>query len=104
VLEALIEADPENKLITKIVKGLLNHRRKGHWGNTQENCWSCWLWIDTSIPSRNIPLNLFQEFWLGEGFAGESEFKGRTTDSHLLEIPMKVLLRSFVGEENCKIL
>ncbi|HUS29363.1 MAG TPA: alpha-2-macroglobulin family protein, partial [Kofleriaceae bacterium] len=37
MLEALILEDPKNDLIPKIVTGLLAHRTKGHWLNTQEN-------------------------------------------------------------------
>ena len=32
-----IKADAKNDLIPKLVRGLLTHRTKGHWGSTQEN-------------------------------------------------------------------
>src|SRR6476661_5857545 len=37
LLEALIKAEPNNDLIPKLVRGLLDHRTKGAWSNTQEN-------------------------------------------------------------------
>jgi hypothetical protein len=40
LLEALVVADPENQMISKLVKNLLSMRRNGIWQNTQENCWA----------------------------------------------------------------
>ena len=37
LLEAMIKADAKNDLIPKLVRGLLDHRVKGAWSNTQEN-------------------------------------------------------------------
>src|SRR4029079_7857966 len=37
LLEALIKAQPQNDLVPKLVRGLLDHRVKGAWGSTQEN-------------------------------------------------------------------
>ena len=37
VLEALIGDQPDNPLIPKLARGLLDHRVKGRWGSTQEN-------------------------------------------------------------------
>ncbi|MFN2232073.1 MAG: alpha-2-macroglobulin family protein, partial [Anaerolineae bacterium] len=37
ILDALIAGDPDSDLIVKVVNGLLAHRTKGRWGNTQEN-------------------------------------------------------------------
>ncbi|HVF46629.1 MAG TPA: hypothetical protein VNA17_03590 [Pyrinomonadaceae bacterium] len=48
LLEAMIKADAKNDLIPKLVRGLLAHRTKGHWGSTQENVLSCLPSINTS--------------------------------------------------------
>jgi len=37
ILDALIANDPESDLIPKVVNGLLAHRTRGRWSNTQEN-------------------------------------------------------------------
>ena len=37
LMDAMIGDDPESELIPKLVNGLLAHRTKGRWGNTQEN-------------------------------------------------------------------
>jgi len=35
LLEALMEEKPKDALISKVVRGLLAHRKRGRWGNTQ---------------------------------------------------------------------
>ena len=37
LLDALIGDNPQHDLIPKLVNGLLAHRTRGRWGNTQEN-------------------------------------------------------------------
>ncbi len=37
LLDALIDDNPQSDLIPKLVNGLLAHRTRGRWGNTQEN-------------------------------------------------------------------
>ncbi len=37
LLDALMEDNPQSDLIVKVVNGLLAHRTKGHWDNTQED-------------------------------------------------------------------
>jgi len=35
ILEALLDTKQKTEMATKIVKGLLAHKKKGRWGNTQ---------------------------------------------------------------------
>ena len=37
VLDALIDDQPTSDLIPKLVSGLLAHRKRGRWSNTQDN-------------------------------------------------------------------
>ena len=37
LLDALMQDNPQSDLIPKLVNGLLAHRTRGRWGNTQEN-------------------------------------------------------------------
>jgi hypothetical protein len=40
LLEAWLELfGDKEKLCVKVAKGLLAHKKKGHWLSTQENCW-----------------------------------------------------------------
>ncbi len=54
ILEALILADPNSEIVHPLAKGLLNKRRNGKWGSTQENTWAV-LAFDKYIHGRNIP-------------------------------------------------
>jgi hypothetical protein len=89
LLEAMIEDDPQSDLIVKLVRGLLGHRKKGRWGNTQENAWVL-LALDRYFHTyEKVTPDFVARAWLGDRFAGQHAFKGRTTERHLIEIPMK---------------
>lgn len=91
ILEALIGDQPQNDLIPKIVRGLLAHRKKGRWGNTQENVFIL-LALDRYFNTyeKTTP-NFVTRVWLGDAYAGEQQFKGRSTDRQELKIPMNYL-------------
>jgi alpha-2-macroglobulin len=92
VLEALLRADPRNELITKTVRGLLGHRVRGRWDNTQENAWVL-LALDRyfRVYEGQTP-EFVARVWLGDRFAGERRFVGRSADRHHLDVPMRVLV------------
>ena len=90
-LEALIEDQPKSDLIVKIVRGLLAHRTKGRWSSTQENAWVLLAMDKYFNTFEGVTPDFVARAWLGERFAGEHAFKGRTTERHLIEIPMKTL-------------
>jgi alpha-2-macroglobulin len=92
VLEALLRAEPRNELITKTVRGLLGNRVRGRWSNTQENAWVL-LALDRyfRVYEGQTP-EFVVRLWLGERFAGEQRFTGRTADRHHLDVPMRVLV------------
>ncbi|HET9532994.1 MAG TPA: DUF6049 family protein, partial [Blastocatellia bacterium] len=89
ILEALIVDEPKNDLIPKVVRGLLGHRKAGRWGNTQENAFVL-LALDKyfSVYEKATP-DFVARAWLGGSFAGGHEFRGRTTDRHHINIPMR---------------
>lgn len=99
ILEALIGDDPKNDLIPKIVRGLLAHRVKGRWENTQENAFIL-LALDRyfQVYEKATP-NFVARAWLGDAFAGGYEYRGRTTDSHQINIPMSYLMAQ-PGQQN----
>jgi len=91
ILESLIEVQPKSDLITKLVRGLLDHRTKGRWLNTQENAFIL-LALDRYFNVfEKVTPDFVARVWLGEGFAGEHAFKGRTTERAHIEIPMSWL-------------
>ena len=92
LLEALLKADPQNDLIPKLVRGLLDHRVAGHWANTQENVFIL-LALDKYFEAyEKVTPDFVNKVWLGNAYAGEQIFKGRSVDSNLLNIPMNYLI------------
>ncbi|MBI3929870.1 MAG: Ig-like domain-containing protein [Armatimonadetes bacterium] len=91
VLEALIEDQPQSDLIPKLVRGLLAHRKRGRWENTQDNCFVL-LALDRyfQVYEKATP-DFVARVWLGDRFAGEQPFRGREVDSRNLSIPMSYL-------------
>lgn len=99
LLNALMAAQPDNKLIPKLVRGLLGHRTRGRWLNTQENVFIL-LALDRYFRTyEKITPDFVARAWLGETFAGEHAFRGRTTEQHLMEFPMSFLLNG-VPQQN----
>ncbi|MCG8425479.1 MAG: MG2 domain-containing protein [Proteobacteria bacterium] len=91
ILESLIADKPKSDLIAKLVRGLLGHRKRGRWGNTQENAFVL-LALDRYFKTyENVTPNFVARAWLGDGYAGEHRFRGRTTDRHHIDVPMKYL-------------
>jgi alpha-2-macroglobulin len=91
ILEALIGDQPNNDLIPKIVRGLLDHRTKGRWENTQENVFIL-LALDRYFNTyEKVTPNFVARVWLGDAYAGEQEFKGRSTDRQQVNVPMRYL-------------
>lgn len=91
VLEALLAARPENPLVPKVVRGLLGHRVRGRWDNTQENAWVL-LALDRYFHQFEGQTPEFvARVWLGERFAGSHSFAGRQADRWLVSVPMRVL-------------
>lgn len=102
VLEALLKADPANDLIPKIVRGLLGHRKAGRWGNTQENAFNL-LALDRYFHTyEKVTPNFVARVWLGNTYAGEQKYAGRSVDSNRVTIPMEYLQRQ-TGPQNLTI-
>jgi len=91
LLEAIIKAQPQNDLIPKLVRGLLDHRVKGAWSNTQENVFIL-LALDKYFNAfEKVTPDFVTRVWLGNTYAGEQAFKGRSVDSNEINIPMSYL-------------
>ncbi len=91
LLEALIGDQPKSDLIPKLVEGLLAHRKAGRWENTQENAFVL-LALDRYFGAyeKTTP-DFVARTWLGPRYAGEHAFRGRTTERHRVDIPMRSL-------------
>jgi uncharacterized protein YfaS (alpha-2-macroglobulin family) len=93
ILEAMIGDQPDSDLIPKLVRGLLGHRVRGRWSNTQENAFVL-LALDRYFNTyESTTPDFIARVWLGEDYAGDHRFEGRTTERGQLDIPM-----SFVAD------
>lgn len=94
VLEALIADQPANDLIPKIVRGLLADRTQGRWSSTQENVFVL-LALDRYFKTyEKVTPDFVARVWLGNTYAGEQSFKGRSVDRQRVSVPMRYLAES----------
>ncbi len=91
LLEAMIDDRPDDDVIPKIASGLLAHRKRGHWLNTQENVFVL-LGLDRYFNKyEKITPDFVARAWLGDRLAAEHPFKGRSVDRKRVEIPLSTL-------------
>ena len=93
VLEALLDdpAEVRGDLAPKLVAGLLAHKTRGRWQNTQENAFVL-LALDRYFrAAEGVTPDFVARAWLGDAFAGEVAFRGRTTERQEVEVPMAFL-------------
>ncbi len=92
VAAALIEDQPDNPLIPKLVKGLLAGRRNGVWQGTQENSQILQVLAKYfSVYEKQTP-NLKAQAWLNDTLIANNEFVGRSSASKSIKLPMDYLL------------
>lgn len=91
LLNALIQTDPKNDLIPKITRGLLAHRTAGHWSSTQENVFILAALDRYFRTYEKVSPDFVAQIWLGDVYAGEHTFKGRSADYQETNVPMKWL-------------
>jgi uncharacterized protein YfaS (alpha-2-macroglobulin family) len=97
LLDAMILDNPKQDLIPKLVNGLLAHRTKGRWMNTQENVFVL-LALDRYFNTFEAQTPDFvARIWLGDTYVGEQTFKGRTTDQVETKVPMPYLVDPSLG-------
>jgi hypothetical protein len=99
LLEALIADQPASDLVPKLVAGLLAQRTAGRWANTQENVFVL-LALDRYFQAyEQATPDFVARAWLGERYAGEHAFSGRTTERQQVTIPMAALLEGGAREQ-----
>jgi uncharacterized protein YfaS (alpha-2-macroglobulin family) len=87
-MEALIRAKKDDPIIPRLVAGLLANRRRGLWSNTQDNVFAL-LALDRYFRTyENVEPDFVARLWLGDRFAGEQAFRGRSAAQQSATIPM----------------
>jgi alpha-2-macroglobulin len=75
-----------------VVNGLLAHRERGRWGNTQENTFVL-LALDRYFRTfESVTPDFVARFWLGEEYVAEHTYVGRTTERNETLVPMDFLV------------
>ncbi len=91
ILDALIANDPDSDLIVKVVNGLLADKTRGRWNNTQENVFIL-LAMDRYFETFEAQTPEFvARVWLGETYAAEHVYEGRTTERRSTDVPLTFL-------------
>ena len=91
VLDALLGDQPDNDLIVKTVRGLLDHRVRGRWGSTQENAWVLIALDRYFRQAEGVTPDFVARAWLGDKLAAETPFVGRSADRGQSDIPLSEL-------------
>jgi alpha-2-macroglobulin len=98
VLDALIGKRPTSTLIPKVVTGLLGHRRAGAWSGDHENTFIL-LALKKYFETYETATPAFvARVWLGDRYAGDRAFNGRSNDRLNVNVPTADL--SSVGRTN----
>ena len=98
VLDALITMAPTSDLIPKVVAGLLAHRVRGRWNNIQENTFILLALGRYFETFEAIDPDFVARVWLGDLYAAEHEYSGRSTDRGSTLVPMAELLDAGEGD------
>ena len=92
VLDALISRQPDSALIPKVVTGLLGHRTGGTWSGIEESSFilgALKTYFDTY--ERQTP-QFVARVWLGDRYAGDQSFNGRSTGRLDVNVPTSELV------------
>jgi alpha-2-macroglobulin len=93
VLDALISQSKDSDLIPKVVSGLQAGRVKGRWNNIQENTFALLAFKKYYDTYESVTPNFVAKAWLGDQFAGEKTFAGRSNDRSQINVPMEQLVQ-----------
>ncbi len=101
ILDALIAEAPDSDLIPKVVTGLLGNQTRGRWNNVQENSFILLALNNYFDTFEATTPDFVARIWLGDLYAAEHVFAGRTTDRAETVVPMAELLdQAGAGETN----
>ncbi|MGA9277126.1 alpha-2-macroglobulin family protein [Ilumatobacter sp.] len=92
VLGALVSESPDTDLIPKVVTGLLGHQTEGRWNNAQENSFILLALNSYFDTFESVDPDFVARAWLGDTYAVESAFVGRSTDTSSTTVPMTELI------------
>ena len=92
VLDALIGKRPDSDLIPKVVAGLLGNQVRGRWNNAQENAFILLALHRYFETYEAQDPDFVARVWLGDTYAAEHAYAGRSTDRGVTLVPMSELV------------
>lgn len=92
ILEALISETPDSDLIPKVVAGLLGGQTRGRWNNAHENAFILVALNSYFDTFESVTPDFVARAWLGNLYAAEAPFDGRTTDRVNALVPMPLVI------------
>ncbi len=99
ILDALIAEVSDSDLIPKVVTGLLGNQTRGRWNNVQENAFILLALNSYFDTFEATTPDFVARIWLGDIYAAEHVFVGRTTDRAETIVPTAELLEQAAGGE-----
>jgi hypothetical protein len=87
VLAALVEAGAQSELVAGMARGLLAHRVRGRWSNTQENAFAVAALARYLATAEATEPDLVARAWTGPRLAAEETFRGRADRRSELAVP-----------------
>jgi alpha-2-macroglobulin len=91
-LDALITETPDSDLVPKVVNGLIGNQINGRWNNVYENAFILLALHRYFETFEDATPDFVARVWLGDLYAAESTFEGRTTDRVNTLVPMQGVL------------
>jgi len=91
ILDALIGETPASDLIVKTVNGLLGHQTRGRWNSAQDNAFILVAMNRYFQMFESVTPDMVARAWIGDTYAAEHEYRGRTTDRDKTLVPMDQL-------------
>jgi alpha-2-macroglobulin len=88
VLASLMEVQPTHPLVPKIVRGLIEARVRGRWETTQANAYALVALSKYYKHYEKVVPDYRLRVWLGEGYVGQTGFRGRSMRVVEQKIPM----------------
>ena len=99
ILDALIGDQPKSDLIPKLVPGCWADGPAGA-GATRRRTSSSWSRSTATSTLTRRRRRTSWRAWLGDQYAGESTFRGRTTDYKQIDVPMAYLAQNAQDQQN----
>ncbi len=93
VLDALLRMRPNSDLVLKTLNGLLSARsNRGYWRNIQENSFVLLAGSAYFDQFEDVDPDFIARAWLGDTYAVEHAYDGRSTDVNATLVPMELLV------------